>query len=414
MVLPVAAHRVDEGSFEIESAFAEHLRLLRSRLGEAARELVIAGPAMAEQERAQAGSLALINEQEEGIYFRPMFGNGADTPTYWRSLPSTLRRLKAEVARADVVHGGLSPLLRPFEIVGLTMGRWLGKKTISVTDIDHRHSAKMNYQTGRWSRRQYLTTRLVHDVWMHAQQQFAARAFDLVLLKGKRLVEDYGAARDNVKFILDAAHGHEHIIAPDRLLRKQEQCKSSGPLRLCYFGRLVEYKGLRDMLNAIAAAKRQGALLHFDVFGAGPQEPELYALVDDLGLKAEVTFHGAVSFGPQLFEHLYDSHVLLAAPLREDTPRSALDGCAAGLVLLAYDTYYYKELDQLGAPVQLVPWRNVDAMAQRLVALSRDREWVIRGSERARSFADQNTQEWWLEQRVSWTQALFEPASVNA
>ena len=329
MVLPVAAYRVDESNFEVESAFAEHLRLLRSRLGDLAQELVIAAPEMSEQERAHCGSVARINETDEGIIFRPMFAQDSNTVEYFCALPETVRRLKAEVAQAEIIHGALSPLLRPFEIFGVALGRWLGKKTISVTDIDHRNSAWMNYQTGRWTLRQYVTTRLFHDTWTHAQLAVAARTFDLVLLKGNRMVEDYGAGRSNVRFILDAAHSQEHLIPLDRLLRKQESCKPGQPLRLCYFGRLVEYKGLRDMLRAIAAAKRQGAQLHFTIIGAGVQEPELYAQVSELDLTAEVSFKGSIKFGPELFDELYDAHVLLAAPLREDTPRSALDGCAA-------------------------------------------------------------------------------------
>ena len=71
-------------------------------------------------------------------------------------------------------------------------------------------------------------------------------------------------------------------------------------------------------------------------------------------------------FGQEFFRHLYRYQLLLAAPLREDTPRSALDAMAAGIPYLAYDTYYYNQLLESGAGV-VVPWRDEQAMADELI-----------------------------------------------
>ena len=58
-VLPVPAFRSGPGTFEIESAFAEHLRMLRSRLGSLASPLVLALPEFSAEDRARLGRLAL-------------------------------------------------------------------------------------------------------------------------------------------------------------------------------------------------------------------------------------------------------------------------------------------------------------------------------------------------------------------
>ena len=104
-------------------------------------------------------------------------------------------------------------------------------------------------------------------------------------------------------------------------------------------------------------------------------------------------FHSAVPFGLEFFKTLQSMDVLLAAPLSEDTPRSALDAQASGQYVLAYDTYYYRDLQESGAAVEVVPWRNVEAMGRALVALFQDRDRLTKAIEHGVAFARQNTQE---------------------
>src|SRR5450755_1132685 len=101
MVLRVPAYRSGPGTFEIESAFAEHLRMLRSRLGSLASPLVLALPEFSIEERARQGRLGEIDEAREGILFRPMFPASIGHLAYWRRLPQVLSALQKEVASAD-------------------------------------------------------------------------------------------------------------------------------------------------------------------------------------------------------------------------------------------------------------------------------------------------------------------------
>jgi glycosyltransferase involved in cell wall biosynthesis len=414
MVLPVPAFPGPGGTFEIESAFAEHLRMLRSMLGPLARTLIIAAPELSAAERAVAGPLTRLDEARDGIGFRPMFRANLGRVGYLRELPRVLAALRVEVREADVVHGGNSPLYRPFEFPALMMASLLGKKTISVTDIDHRRTARMNLETGRWSAKEYWITRFLHDPFTHLQQTIGVRRFSLVLLKGRSLVDDYGRGRPNVRHFLDSAFGVEHIIPAHRLEEKvRETLSSQTEVKVVYFGRLVEYKGVDGMLRAVRHALNLGARLRFEIVGSGPADAALRALTRELGLESVVSFIGAVPFGPGLFDRLYDAHVLLAAPLSEDTPRSALDACAMGLAIVAYDTSYYRELAELGGPVEIVPWRDMNALGQRLLELDAQRARLADLLRKGAAFAAPNTQQAWLEKRVAWTRALFDAASPH-
>lgn len=417
MVLPVAFHRTAEGRFASESAFAEHLRLLKRGLDDSFGTLVVAGTELPrEQYEALKSSWVEIDEREEGIRFHALHSSQAGHAEFLKQLPKLLLELYGEVKQARVVHAGPAFLYRPVSIASLVLGAGLGKVTISVTDIDNRESAWMNYQTGRWSKRQYWTTRLVHHTSDHLQHLFVSKVCSLVLLKGKRLADDYGQNKPNVKNFLDSAYGPEHIIAPADLETKLARLENPAePLRLTYFGRLVAYKGIDHMLRALReASAHEDFRASFDVYGDGPEREKLTALSRELGLEAIVRFHGAIAFGPEFFRTIQNLHVLLAAPLSQDTPRSALDAQASGLFVLAYDTYYYQELVGAGAAVDVVPWPDAGALAARLVQLNRDRAALSSAIRRGVEFSRHNTQDHWLEKRFAWTRAALEASIAHA
>jgi glycosyltransferase involved in cell wall biosynthesis len=411
MVLPVVAYRVDGGHFATEGAFADHLRLLRAKLGPEVSELVMAAPTMNVEDYTRIRSqLAVIDEAAEGIRFAPMFPNSLGRLAYLRRLPGILRRLRGEVRGAAVVHAGPSQLYRPFEIAALLMAAALGKKTISVTDIDERRSAEMKHKAGIWNARQYRATNWLHDPYQHFQQSLLVRVCSLVLLKGQKLASDYGGGRPHVRNFLDAAYSADHIIPADRLGKKlTDLADPNKPVKIAYVGRLVDYKGVDHMLLALDHAKGLGlANFHFHIIGSGEAEARLKQLMDELDLGQNVTFHGHIPFGEPLFAAMLDFHILLAAPLSEDTPRSALDAMASGQAVLAYDTYYYRELKDAGGGVDTVPWLDPQSLGRRLIEVCADRSRIAHLIANGAEFAKGNTQEIWLDRRIQWTRELME------
>lgn len=405
MVLAVVFRRIGVDRFACESAFVEHLRLMRKMLGDSVSSLVVAGPEVTEEEyRGLVGSWVEVDERAEGIFYHRLHANDASNLRVAWEFPKALVALSRQVARARVIHAGPSFWYRPHSIGSLVLGSMMGKVTVSVTDIDQRESARMNYETGVWSAREYWTNRLLHDTFEHLQHLWAAKRCSLVLLKGKQIAEDYGAGRPNVRCFLDSAFGSEHVISEAALEAKLARVSDARlPLRFTFYGRLVPYKGVDHMLRALAHALRTpGFDATFDVYGDGPEREALVALTEELGLTPVVRFHGSVSFGPEFFQLLHGLDVLLAAPLSQDTPRSALDAQASGQFVLGYDTYYYRDLAGMGASVQVVPWRDERALGDAMVTLHGDRRRLVASMEAAVRFAHGNTQELWLERRFAW------------
>ena len=409
MVLPVRHFRVGENLVAVESAFAEHLRMMRSRLGGAARQLLVVSPGMSTTAyEAGKRGYTVIDEEADQIAFTTLFSDdqAQSTGKKLRLLAPAMKTLRHLTKQSFCVHSGLSwDVWLPFEFASIVFGLLARRRTVFVVDIDYRNSAWMSYRNGDWSKKSYLVCKYVYDVTRSIQVAVASKFCSLVLLKGKKMAADFGGGRPNVKSFLDASHSEKNIIPQGTLEAKLAAVRDErSPLRLVYFGRLTAYKGIDRCMKAVAAARNTGANVTLDIIGGGEQMDALRALARELDAGSWVTFHGPMPFDQNFFGKLYSFHLLLAAPLREDTPRSALDAMAAGIPYVAFDTYYYRELMESGAG-RVVPWLDVEAMGGEIARLHRNRPEVAQMIENAVAFARLNTQEIWLERRQAWTMA---------
>jgi glycosyltransferase involved in cell wall biosynthesis len=409
LVVPVPFQPLPDGRAAVESAFAGHLELLLASLRPTIDAIEVLAPVMPDtMAEANRASLRALDPAQHGITFSAAFPLAAGTLRYLLGLPGVVRRLWRAVGRARFVHAGPSQLRRPFENVALLLGVLRRRPTVYVVDIDPRESPRMNRATGHWSVGVAFRARYLHGAWLGLQSHLARLCCTTLFLKGAALVRDYGRGRPHVHDILDSAHAEDMVLAGDERQQRLERLAGRGPVRACYFGRLVRYKGVDRMLRAVAQARAAGADVTFDVYGGGEDRPALEALAHELGLDPVVRFHGARPYGDELFAGLAACDLLLAAPLSEDTPRSALDAQARGMGVLAFATYYYRDLAEKGAGVETVPWPDVGAMADALVALHADRRRLVELAERGLTFAAANTQDVWLARRAQWT---FEDAA---
>jgi glycosyltransferase involved in cell wall biosynthesis len=304
-----------------------------------------------------------------------------------------------------VIHAGPSSFFYPREFLAIVIGWLCQKKTIFIVDIDWRRSAWMNYTTGRWSLKSYILSSALYNPALSLQVRLACRFCSLVMLKSQKLVNDYGRGRENVKNILDTAYSDEHLITAAALAEKVKKLRAaSRPLRLVYFGRFTGYKGIDKMIAAIRMIREQaGPAVSLTIIGTGEDELLLKDQVREQHLEDLVTFMGPIQFGPTLFKELLQYDLLLATPLAQDTPRSALDAMASGLPVLAYDTDYYNDLRSLSHAVKVVPWLDDDSLTQAILHLDSTRDELAAMAIAAAKFASQNTQEIWLAKRAEWT-----------
>lgn len=409
ITIPAAARRLSATTFAAESSFVRHLRELKRELGSRFDEIVVAMASMSDADWAQQQSVyETVDETSEGIRLEELHRYGCGKLAFVRGSFRLVPKIARLVKQSDLVHSHFS------HDIFRAVGAWFclfavlyRKRVIAVEDIDRRRDAEMNYRTGRWSRRQYLMCRYLYDPVRHLLQRVYVRAVDLMLFKEPQQVRDYGRGARHVRLFLDPHFATEHVVDAAFVARKLRGLEDSKrPLRVLYFGRLVQYKGVYKMLEVVAAAHRRGANLTFDIMGCGETDL-LKAEAARLGIADIVRWIAPCPYGPAFFDVLRERDVLLACPLTNDTPRSAWDALACGMPLVAFESPFYKSMAVWSSAVELTPWPEVEPMADKLVSLAGDKLQLAPRVASAVATARENTGESWLRRRVQWIDELY-------
>ena len=166
--------------------------------------------------------------------------------------------------------------------------------------------------------------------------------------------------------------------APYLQLRRPALAQAGVPLRLVHLGRLIRSKGVFEMVEGLALARRQGVAAHLVIAGDGPAAAELREAVDRLGLAAQVTFAGP-TFGEAKVKLLGEAQVLVFPTYhREGLPYALLEAMAAGLVPITTRVAAIPDVVTEGVHGLFVPPRDPQAIAQALITLDADRGSLAR------------------------------------
>ncbi|TBN38651.1 glycosyltransferase [Paracoccus subflavus] len=126
----------------------------------------------------------------------------------------------------------------------------------------------------------------------------------------------------------------ENAIDPARfnLVAPQDLAQ---PLRACFVGRLVPYKGPDMLLEAVAPLARDGRLV-LDMIGDGPMMGDLRAQAQRLGIGEAVTFHGNLAH-EAVQAVMVRANLLTFPSIREFGGGVVLEAMALGVVPMVVD-----------------------------------------------------------------------------
>lgn len=176
----------------------------------------------------------------------------------------------------------------------------------------------------------------------------------------------------------------ENAIDAGRFNRIAEQ-DGTGPLRACFVGRLVPYKGPDILLEAATELLRDGRMT-LDIVGDGPLGASLRDHVSAQGLDHAVTLHGNVEHH-RVQDILAGAHLMAFPSIREFGGGVVLEAMALGVVPLVVNYGGPGELvtDDTGFRVPIGTRADiVVAFRQHLESLASDRSTLPTLAERSR------------------------------
>jgi len=144
---------------------------------------------------------------------------------------------------------------------------------------------------------------------------------------------------------------------------------ASNPVRCLAVGRLVERKGLRDLLRAMALLER--GRFRLDIVGSGPEEKVLRTMVAELGIADEVRFLGRLD--RSAVARCYREADLFTLPPRSGSTGSVFaEALASGLPIVGTRVTGIAELVEHELHGLLVPPAEPAALADAIRTLGDD------------------------------------------
>jgi glycosyltransferase involved in cell wall biosynthesis len=156
------------------------------------------------------------------------------------------------------------------------------------------------------------------------------------------------------------------LLGRERLVRH-----AKGPLRVVYVGRLLQSKGVHDLVEAFMALQRDAVLT---VVGGGPQEGPVAWRFMEAGLEEKVRILGAVP-RPAALEEMADADVVVVPSRAEGCGVVAIEASALGVPVIATRVGVHPEL--LRHEEQLFEPGDVAGLTARLRRMADD-PWLRR------------------------------------
>jgi len=151
-------------------------------------------------------------------------------------------------------------------------------------------------------------------------------------------------------------------------LRKGER------VRILTVARLVEKKGVENGIRAVAKLSRKYKNVQYDIIGNGPLQDRCSRLIAESRMGDKIHLLGSRD-QQQVYDTIENSHIFLCPSVtgnngdQEGIPVSLMEAMAAGLPVISTRHSGIPELVQDGISGFLVPEKDVDALAERLLYL---------------------------------------------
>jgi glycosyltransferase involved in cell wall biosynthesis len=365
------------GLFRVGDLFLQDLNAQARALREVGAELVVATPLVPQLNAMSGGSFNTVEFDPVACGFTYVPLPRYQSLKQFRRVQRDLRsKLHDAIASADIVqmdYGG-----HPFMLgqIAWPIAEALGKKKIWLFDgadpfprlqLD---ASKEKHLLKRWAK-QIATRRKI------AFCRDAIGSADLVFAHNAAVVERFKDIWDGRCHAFDRSFVTDDILLRDLQSRLKKLRDTSGPLRLVCSGRQVRIKGTDHVIEAVCRVRTMGIAVELNVMGDGEKLRDFKQLARDLLLDDIIHFTGTVPYGKPLFDEWARADIMMVTNLTAEISRNVLLSMARGLPLLTYENPGTDALLRENNAAVIVPQGDVDALADAIAMLSRDREKLV-------------------------------------
>lgn len=236
----------------------------------------------------------------------------------------------------------------------------------------------------------------------------AIRRCDSVQANGLPSFNRYAGSKPGSYLYFDTRLTADAVIDAQSLAARLAHVQSGQPLRLAFSGRLIGGKGADALVPLATRLHRAGVDFRLDIYGSGELQSEIGAEIVANGLTDIVTLHGPVDFDTALMPTLKDRVDLFICCHRQGDPSCTYAetlGCGVPIAGFANES-----LSSLVAAHDIgwvVPMNALDALADLVGRLARERGEIAAKSRQARQFGLAHSFEKTFEQRIDHCVAVL-------
>jgi glycosyltransferase involved in cell wall biosynthesis len=158
----------------------------------------------------------------------------------------------------------------------------------------------------------------------------------------------------------------------------------NGKIKFVFVGRLMERKGLYELLEVAKMLKEEQLNFQLDIFGGGNMQTALQKIIDDNGLNQIVTLHGTVQQG---WKKIYEGHCFVFPSWYEGFSGSLVEAMITGIPIIASDISMNKEAVTDGKTALLFKVKDKEQLFQRMKKVITNYDDVLMLGKNARTEA---------------------------
>jgi glycosyltransferase involved in cell wall biosynthesis len=248
--------------------------------------------------------------------------------------------------------------------------------------------------------------RLKTWVWLclnEVRLRRAMRSVDAVQANGIPAFDAYAKRKPSHHLYFDTRLSVDAVVSPQALAVKLAALEAkTRPLRLAFSGRLIAGKGADLLVPLAARLRRAGLDFRLDLYGSGELEAEIHRDIASQSLGDVVRLHAAVDFATVLvpiFQHEID--LFICCHRQGDPSCTYAETLGCGIPFVGFANESLKSMVDHHDIGWLAPMNDVDALADIVVRLDRDRPEITRKSHLARHFGLAYSMEAMFKGRVS-------------